>query len=222
MADASNLFHYYRLTSDNRLLWGGYDVVYHFRGVVRSELDQRPTTFATLAEHFFHTFPQLADLRFSHRWGGVIDACSRFSAFYGTVAGGAIGYALGYSGLGVAATRFGAAVMLDLLDGLATERTGCAWSGIRRCRSRRNRCAGSAPNSQLGQWPARTRTAASAICGCERWTPRASASKPDPTPERASADVSSTTLAHAPQPRCGRPLRSDFTMPEPVVPACYQ
>ena len=30
---------------------------------------------------------------------------------------------LGYTGLGVAATRFGAQVMLDLLDGLDNERT---------------------------------------------------------------------------------------------------
>ena len=32
-------------------------------------------------------------------------------------------YAAGYTGLGVGATRFGAAVMLDLLDGRDTERT---------------------------------------------------------------------------------------------------
>ena len=31
--------------------------------------------------------------------------------------GGRVGYALGYTGLGVAASRFGAAVMLDLLHG---------------------------------------------------------------------------------------------------------
>jgi glycine/D-amino acid oxidase-like deaminating enzyme len=123
VADASNLFHYYRLTADNRILWGGYDIVYHFGGGVRAERDQRPATFRTLAEHFFQTFPQLEGLRFTHRWGGVIDACSRFSAFYGTAAGGRVGYALGYTGLGVAATRFGARVMLDLLDGRDTELT---------------------------------------------------------------------------------------------------
>ena len=33
-------------------------------------------------------------------------------------------YALGYTGLGVGATRFGAEVMLDLLDGEPTPRTG--------------------------------------------------------------------------------------------------
>jgi glycine/D-amino acid oxidase-like deaminating enzyme len=27
--DAGNQFHYYRLTADNRMLWGGYDAIYH-------------------------------------------------------------------------------------------------------------------------------------------------------------------------------------------------
>ena len=36
---------------------------------------------------------------------------------------GKVSYVLGYTGLGVAATRFGAATMLDLLDGDETERT---------------------------------------------------------------------------------------------------
>ncbi|HLM92671.1 MAG TPA: FAD-dependent oxidoreductase [Gaiellaceae bacterium] len=30
-ADSGNQFHYYRLTSDDRILWGGYDAVYNFR-----------------------------------------------------------------------------------------------------------------------------------------------------------------------------------------------
>jgi hypothetical protein len=35
-----------------------------------------------------------------------------------------VAYAVGYTGLGVAATRFGAQVALDLLDGRRTEATG--------------------------------------------------------------------------------------------------
>jgi glycine/D-amino acid oxidase-like deaminating enzyme len=62
-------------------------------------------------------------VRFTHRWGGVIDTCTRFSAFFGTAYDGRVAYALGYTGLGVAATRFGADVMLDLLAGEETERT---------------------------------------------------------------------------------------------------
>ncbi|HEY1974434.1 MAG TPA: FAD-dependent oxidoreductase [Pseudonocardia sp.] len=123
VADASNLFHYYRLTADNRIIWGGYDVIYHFRSALRAELDQRPATFGTLAGHFFRTFPSLEGVRFSHSWGGAIDTCSRFAAFFGTLSEGRVGYALGYTGLGVAATRFGAQVMLDLIDRQPTERT---------------------------------------------------------------------------------------------------
>nr|WP_281373659.1 FAD-dependent oxidoreductase [Haloechinothrix aidingensis] len=123
ISDAGNLFHYYRLTADNRILWGGYDIVHHLGGRIRPEFDQRPATFTRLAEHFFRTFPQLDGLRFTHRWGGVIDTCSRFSPFFGTAHGGRLAYAAGYTGLGVGATRFGAQVMLDKLDGARTERT---------------------------------------------------------------------------------------------------
>ena len=117
LSDIPNQFHYYRLTEDNRILWGGYDTVYYWRGRVAAELESRPATWATLSRHFFETFPQLDGIRFSHIWGGAIDTCSRFCVFWGTAMSGRVAYALGYTGLGVASTRFGADVMLDLLDG---------------------------------------------------------------------------------------------------------
>lgn len=123
LADSGNQFHYYRLTADDRILWGGYDAVYHFGNAVRPGLDQRPETFTRLAEHFFSTFPQLRGIRFTHTWGGVIDTCSRFCAFYGTAHGGRLAYAAGYTGLGVGATRFAAGVLLDLVSGEDTELT---------------------------------------------------------------------------------------------------
>ena len=121
--DMTNQFHYFRMTSDDRILWGGYDAIYHFGRQVRPAYDQRPETFDLLARQFFTTFPQLEGLRFSHRWGGAIDTCTRFCAFYGTAYAGRAAYALGFTGLGVGATRFGADVMLDLLDGVDSERT---------------------------------------------------------------------------------------------------
>ena len=84
VGDAANQFHYYRLTADNRILWGGYDAVYYYGSKIAASLDQRPATFETLAEHFNATFPQLDGIEFTHSWGGVIDTCSRFCAFYGT------------------------------------------------------------------------------------------------------------------------------------------
>jgi glycine/D-amino acid oxidase-like deaminating enzyme len=124
VGDLGNRFHYYRLTADGRILWGGYDAIYHWRNGLRDELDQRPQTFEALAQQFFTTFPQLAGLRFTHTWGGAIDTCTRFFAFQGTALGGRVAYSLGYTGLGVAATRFGAQVMLDLLAHRASEAVG--------------------------------------------------------------------------------------------------
>jgi glycine/D-amino acid oxidase-like deaminating enzyme len=126
LSDSANQFHYYRLTGDNRILWGGYDAVYHYRSRISPALEARYETFEKLSAHFFATFPQLAGVRFTHRWGGVIDTSSRFCAFYGTAHQRRVAYALGFTGLGLAATRFGADVMLDLLSGRPTERTTLA------------------------------------------------------------------------------------------------
>ncbi|MDH2391323.1 FAD-binding oxidoreductase [Streptomyces sp. HNM0663] len=123
LSDTANQFHYFRITADHRILWGGYDAVYPYGGRVTAEMDHRPETYLKLAGQFFDCFPQLEGIRFSHAWGGAIDTCSRFSAFFGTAHGGKVAYAAGFTGLGVGATRFGADVMLDLLSGERTERT---------------------------------------------------------------------------------------------------
>jgi len=78
-----NQFHSYRLAEDDRILGGGDDAVYYWRGRVASEPESRPATWAKLSTHFFATFPQLQDVRFSHIWGGAIDPCSRFCVFWG-------------------------------------------------------------------------------------------------------------------------------------------
>lgn len=123
LSDLANQFHYYRLSRDNRILFGGYDAVYHYGRQVRQRYEDRPASFERLASHFFTTFPQLEGLRFTHKWAGAIDTSTQFSAFYGTARGGRVAYAAGFTGLGVAATRFAGDVMLDLLEGEATERT---------------------------------------------------------------------------------------------------
>jgi glycine/D-amino acid oxidase-like deaminating enzyme len=123
IGDAGNQFHYYRQTSEGRILWGGYDAVYYWNNGFGSHLERNVDSFARLAEHFFQTFPQLQGLRFTHAWGGAIDTCSRFSVFWGVAHHGHTVYALGYTGLGVGAARFGAQVMLELLDGVDSPRT---------------------------------------------------------------------------------------------------
>lgn len=123
LSDTGNQFHYYRMTEDGRILWGGYDAVYYKGNGMGPQYDTNPESFGRLAEHFFETFPQLDGLRFTHAWGGAIDTSSRFSMFWGTAHREKTAYVMGFTGLGVGASRFGAQVLLDVLDGRDNERT---------------------------------------------------------------------------------------------------
>ena len=123
VGDSANQFHYYRLSADNRIVWGGYDAIYRFGRKVNPAYEDRPATYRRLAAHFFLTFPQLRDVRFSHRWAGAIDTNTRFCAHWGLAHDGRVVYVNGFTGLGVGAARFAADVCLDLLDGTPTQRT---------------------------------------------------------------------------------------------------
>jgi len=123
LSDSGNQFHYYRTTADGRILWGGYDAIYHRGNGFGPQYDNDEAAYERLAEHFFQTFPQLEGLQFTHAWGGAIDTCTRFSAFWGSAFGGKTIYVAGFTGLGVGASRFAALTMLDLLAHRDTERT---------------------------------------------------------------------------------------------------
>lgn len=123
LTDIGNQFHYSRPTRDGRILWGGYDANYYRGNRTDEALEDRMESFDLLARQFMETFPDLRDVRFSHRWAGLIDSTSRFTPAFGTAMGGRIGYVVGFTGLGTAMSRFGACTALDLLDGARTERT---------------------------------------------------------------------------------------------------
>ncbi|HEX2807032.1 MAG TPA: FAD-dependent oxidoreductase [Kineosporiaceae bacterium] len=126
VSDAGNQFHYYRLSADGRLVWGGYDAHYYFGGDLSPRRRRNAGTERVLLEHLVSTFPQLEGVRLSHVWGGAIDTCTRFTAFWMSGLGGKVVGVQGYTGLGVGASRFGARVALELLAGQDTERTRLA------------------------------------------------------------------------------------------------
>lgn len=127
LTDISNRFHYLRKIIDShgkvRILIGGYDAPYYYGRSIEPEHDVRESTFERLGIHLTVFFPELRGVKFSHAWGGMIDTCSRFFPFFHLSHNGRVAYTAGFTGLGVAATRFSADVMLDLLDGEETERT---------------------------------------------------------------------------------------------------
>jgi glycine/D-amino acid oxidase-like deaminating enzyme len=113
--DAANRFHYFRLTADDRILWGGYDAVYQGFSRVAPKFDARPASFERLDRQFREFLPQLESLRWTHRWGGAIDVTSNFTVTFGKTMSGRVVYVLGYTGLGVAASRWAAGVVRDML-----------------------------------------------------------------------------------------------------------
>lgn len=123
VTDAGNQFHYYRPTPSGGVLFGGWDATYHFGGRVDPRLEQRPETHRLLATHLVETFPALDGIEITNAWGGAIDSTSRFTPTFGTAMGGKLGWAVGFTGLGVGSSRFGVLAALDLLAGVETERT---------------------------------------------------------------------------------------------------
>lgn len=126
VGDAANQFHYFRLTPDNRVLWGGYDAIYHYGGKLGPAVESNEPTESMLAAQLLECFPQLEGVRISHRWGGPIGTTTRFAFTAGCRWDRRVAWAVGYTGLGVGATRFAARVAVDLLAGVDNERTRLA------------------------------------------------------------------------------------------------
>ena len=116
-ADYTNMFHYFRLTKDNRITWGGGGAVrsYFNRGIDIKYIDA-PARYEQLCTEFFAMFPQLeGEVKFSHKWGGIIATSTRFCVIPGTAYDGRLAWSVGYTGHGVSASRFGARIGIELL-----------------------------------------------------------------------------------------------------------
>ncbi|MFP6639173.1 MAG: FAD-dependent oxidoreductase, partial [Myxococcota bacterium] len=117
LGDNANMFHYYRLTHDNRMVWGGgVSVAYYYGSRTHGSVGDSPAYFERNAFDLLETFPQLSGVRISHRWSGIIASTTRFCMTPGTAHDGRVAWSIGYTGLGVGASRFGARVGLELLD----------------------------------------------------------------------------------------------------------
>jgi glycine/D-amino acid oxidase-like deaminating enzyme len=101
--DSKHYLHYFRLTPDNRMLFGGRAAFFpETQNTIRRSAE-------ILRRDMVQVFPQLRDTRIEHAWGGTLDFCFDTMPHAGQVDG--MYYALGYAGHGVAmATYLGARV----------------------------------------------------------------------------------------------------------------
>jgi glycine/D-amino acid oxidase-like deaminating enzyme len=120
ITDGRTLLHYFRTTRDDRILfgWGGGRLAYGGRTNGRVEVDPAVTT--ELRADLLRIFPALAGRRLTHAWGGPIDVSPSHIPQLGTLPGGPVHYALGYTGNGVGpsflAGRTLASLALDRRD----------------------------------------------------------------------------------------------------------
>jgi glycine/D-amino acid oxidase-like deaminating enzyme len=111
--DFRDFVHYYRLTADNRIVWGGRDISLSLDGTM--DHDQDETVFAALRDDLRRTFPALADIRFTHAWGGPVSAPLDLFPAIGHAGSPDAVYVLGCVGHGVSITHLHGQTVRDLL-----------------------------------------------------------------------------------------------------------
>jgi len=98
---------YFRLSADNRMLFGG---LCNYSGRVPKSIS------ATLRPNMTRAFPQLKNAKIDYEWGGNIAISMNRIPQFGRIKGNTY-YAQGYSGHGVAPTHMAGQVMADVISG---------------------------------------------------------------------------------------------------------
>lgn len=114
ITDGRTFFNYYRLTADDRILWGTSEAAYYAGNRVDPSCDHSPAHYAALRESFRRHFPALAGLEFPYAWGGPICSTTRMTPYFGRALGGRLCYGLGYTGHGLGTTRLAGQILAHM------------------------------------------------------------------------------------------------------------
>ncbi|MCS7049271.1 MAG: FAD-binding oxidoreductase [Verrucomicrobiae bacterium] len=115
VTDERTFFNYYRLTADDRVLWGSSEARYYPGTLVSETHDHSLPHYRQLEESFRWHFPQLGEVRFEYAWGGPIAATTRLTPFFGAEGEGRIVHALGYTGLGIASSHLAGKILAHMI-----------------------------------------------------------------------------------------------------------
>lgn len=109
--DSKHYLHYYRLTPDNRMLFGGRAAFFpETKDTIRRSAE-------ILHRGMVEVYPQLRDTKIAYAWGGTLDFCFDTMPHAGQMDG--IYYSLGYAGHGVAmATYLGTKIAEQISSGV--------------------------------------------------------------------------------------------------------
>lgn len=108
-SDSKNFIHYFRITPDNRLLFGGR------ARFALSDPSQDRASGEILKKAMHRIFPQTRDARIDYMWGGLVDISMDQMVHAGVHDG--IHYSVGYSGHGVQMATWMGKVMAEVVSG---------------------------------------------------------------------------------------------------------
>jgi len=113
LEDARNLIHYYRLTTDKRIVMGGGPVGLTYGGSLEGDSDQN--AWDHLERHIHFLWPHLKGIQITHRWGGPFSVTLDLTPALGYIGGERAVYSLGCIGHGVSMSHLNAQVLRDLV-----------------------------------------------------------------------------------------------------------
>ncbi len=119
--DARNLVHYYRLTSEDRLLMGGGNIGITYGKDMDHDLDA--AVFRELEAYIPRVYPSLKGARITHRWGGPISVPLDMAPAMGFLGDERVVYSLGCMGHGVSLTQLNGRTIADLILGRQSDLT---------------------------------------------------------------------------------------------------
>lgn len=114
---------YLSKTADGRILFGGRGAPYRFGSKIAAEMDRHAGTHRMLQDGVRAWFPRLADVRFTHTWGGPLGWSRDFMPTVAHDPAQGLAQAHGYTGNGVATTNLAGRTLADLILGRDTEIT---------------------------------------------------------------------------------------------------
>jgi len=121
MVDGRTFFNYYRLTADDRVLWGTSEAVYYPPNRVDESCVHSEGHYETLRTSWIRHFPEAAELKFPYAWGGPIASTTRLTPFFGTAYGDTVVYGLGYTGHGIGTTRIAGKILASIATSNRTD-----------------------------------------------------------------------------------------------------
>lgn len=108
IADTRFVLNYFRLSADNRLIFGGGE---------KYLPSAPPNIDEFVRKHMLQVFPQLADVKIDYRWGGPVGVSLNRLPHVGRTNGGRVWFAHGFSGHGALMTTLAGEAIADAMAG---------------------------------------------------------------------------------------------------------